>query len=301
MTAERLAVYSTWYPAVAKYVPEWAASLRAQTDRDFDLWIGVDGMDAESLWDSLPDFGHPVRFVSGGGTPAEVRARVISQIVEEYPAVVFVDSDDLLCTSRVAAAREALASRDVDACSLGIIDESGRELGLRFEAPESAAWDDLLPRYNVFGLSNSAYRSEVLRLCLPIPDECLLIDWLLVTRAWAQGARLGFDRTARMAYRQYTDNIARVLPPFAPQDVLRATERVLTHYRCVLTAEGPGLPLDRRRPIEAARDRARRFHDSVSRSSARLGAYVEALNALTPQYVWWWAVAHPDLETIWKH
>ncbi|HEX6640072.1 MAG TPA: hypothetical protein VF215_03115, partial [Thermoanaerobaculia bacterium] len=31
----------------------------------------------------------------------------------------------------------------------------------------------------------------------------------------------------------------------------------------------------------------------------RLDRYTAALNKLPPKYVWWWTVAHPDLEDVW--
>ena len=42
------------------------------------------------------------------------------------------------------------------------------------------------------------------------------------------------------------------------------------------------------------------FHATVAHSADTLARYVEALNQLTPDYVWWWCVAHPCLEEIWR-
>src|SRR6185437_3699771 len=44
MRTDRLALYTTVYPAVERYLGEWYASVLEQSDRDFDLWIGVDAM-----------------------------------------------------------------------------------------------------------------------------------------------------------------------------------------------------------------------------------------------------------------
>ena len=76
--SERLAVYTTWYPGIERFLQPWHASLRAQTDRDFDLWIGADGVDAPRLLASLPADERPVRFYSRpGATPAQVREGAI--------------------------------------------------------------------------------------------------------------------------------------------------------------------------------------------------------------------------------
>ena len=42
MCAERLALYTTIYPGVEPYLAEWFRTVDAQTDREFDLWIGLD-------------------------------------------------------------------------------------------------------------------------------------------------------------------------------------------------------------------------------------------------------------------
>jgi hypothetical protein len=302
MMSSRLAVYTTWYPGVERFLPEWSRSVVDQTDGSFDLWIGVDGLDFRRVAGSLGRLSGP-RWVMAepGDTPARVRERALVRIVQEYPAVVFVDSDDVLAPSRVAAARAALEKHDVVGCALKIVDEAGRDLGVRFGPPAGAEWAELLPRHNVFGLSNSAYRSDVLRRLLPLSDSCILIDWLFATRAWALGLDLFFDMEPGMSYRQYGENVAKVLPPFREEDVVRAAERVAGHYRLVLDdpAWRPG-PVPGSR-LEAARERFAHFEKFFTANPDGRRRYVNALNGLSPRYVWWWAVANPELEYIWMN
>jgi hypothetical protein len=298
---ERLALYTTIYPGAEPFLAEWYQSVLAQTDRDFDVWIGVDSLEANDVMTCLGAPPDAVRLVTTKGeTPAGVRQCAVEHLVGEYPAVVFVDCDDLLYPSRVAAAREALRRHDVVGCALRIVDEQGRDLGLTFGPPVGENFDTLLPRCNVFGLSNTTYQSDVLRHCLPLPEGCELVDWLLVTRAWSAGSRLHFDNVPRMAYRQYSANVARVLLPFSSPQVMRATERVLGHYACVLRSGGE-LPYANRRALETAHARVELFHRAVTGSAATLESYIEALNRSVPQYVWWWSVAHPELEEIWNN
>jgi hypothetical protein len=102
-----------------------------------------------------------------------------------------------------------------------------------------------------------------------------------------------------MRYRQYDANVARVLTPFSSSDVQRATERVLSHYRAVL-ADLDRIPGPLRRQLGAAREDARAFHRAIVESPNLLSRYVDALNALPPRYMWWWCVANPELEDVWK-
>ena len=97
-----------------------------------------------------------------------------------------------------------------------------------------------LPRTNAFGLSNTAYRSDVLRACLPIPAAAALVDWYLITMAWLQGARLAFDPTPRMDYRQHGANMARIRSPFTAERVRADTALVREHFRLVLDAPAGG-------------------------------------------------------------
>ena len=234
-----------------------------------------------------------------GASPAEVRAHAIGRMVDEYDAIVFTDSDDLLHPERVAAARAALESADVAACALRMVDAEARYLGIDFGPVDGEDPVEMLPRNNVFGLSNTAYRTQVLRGCLPIPAENPLVDWLLATRAQALGARMTFDPTPLMSYRQHGENIARVLPPFSPAEVDAAARHVLRHYRSLL--DGP-VPLGdpQRTRIDAESRRVREFHLALAESAERRQRYIEALNALPPHYVWWWCVANPKLEDVWR-
>jgi hypothetical protein len=300
MRSERLALYTTWYPGVEPFLPAWSSSVHAQTDRDFDVWIGVDGLDPDRLAAQAP-VPSGASWIVGppGASPSEVRQRAIALLIDEYDGLVFVDSDDWLLPDRIESARGALRRHDVTACALRIVDGQGRDLGLVFGPTGLVDWSAFLSRYNAFGLSNAAYRTEVLRRIPPAPAGCIAFDWHLVTHAWCARASLHFDDTPRMAYRQYGANVARVLRPFAAADIERAASVVLAHHRLVrgLAAARPEFqPL-----LEAARERVERFCERIVARPDRLEQYVAALNRIEPQYVWWWCVAHPQLEQQWTN
>jgi hypothetical protein len=301
MVADRLALYTVVYPGVEPYLSDWHQSVRQQGDQDFDLWISVDGLRRDQVIAAVgeePDARWC--FASAGSSPAALRSLVLTEMVGIYAGIVLVDSDDVLETSRVSAARAGLASADVVGCALRIADAEAQPLGPVF-APgdQSSDWGDLLARHNVFGLSNTAYRADVLRACLPLPPRTKLIDWLLALRAWSAGARLQFDPVPRMIYRQHAANTARVLPPFTEDTVLRATELVLDHYERVLGPRG-GIPAERQVRLRQAWGDAQAFARRLQSGPVRR-AYLEGLNALEPRFVWWWCVANPLLEDVWKN
>ncbi len=297
MPRHALALYTTVYPAVLRFLPEWWRSVAAQDCRGFQLWIGLDGV-AEAQVRERIGWDIDVEWVTApGANGIAVRRRAMKRIAERHEAVVFVDCDDVLAADRVRCAAAQLERCDVAGCRLQVIREDGTPDGMIFGEPDPD-WDSLLPRWNLLGLSNTAYRTEVLRRNLSFPDSCELLDWRLATRAWVQGFRLRFDSAVRMGYRQYGSNTARVLPPFSPRDVAAATARVLRHHEALLLSDD--LPARARALLEPARADVIRFADHLRASPANLQTYTEQLNRLAPRPVWWWAVANPELSELWK-
>jgi hypothetical protein len=295
-----LAVYTTVYPGVERFLADWHASVRRQTDADFRLWIGLDILSVDAARAAMgadPD----AAWVRGrvGDTPGSLRQRALGEIVREHSSVVLVDSDDVLHPSRVATARSMLEGCDLAGCPLRVVDELGRGVGTEFVLPSGVTPDAVFPRTNVFGLSNSAVRADLLRRCLPIPDEAVLVDWFLFTRAWLFGARLGFGHRVEMDYRQHGNNTARVRAPFKERQVIEDTERVRAHYRLVLASDLAGALPDRLAEIETAAADVERFHERVVEKPALLSRYVEDLNRQTTTMVWWAWVAHPSLQHLW--
>ncbi len=297
----RTALYTTFYPAAARYFVPWYDSVCSQTDHEFDLWIGLDAISRREAEEYL---GRtiPALWMQNdcGGSPADMRNKAFDLLSREYDQIVLTDADDVLERTRVEAAQRELAVNEIAGCALRMIDKEGRDLKRIFTPDENSSIDEILPRHNVFGLSNSAYRAELLARCLPVPPDCILIDWLLATRAWSLGARLSFDYVPRMYYRQYEANTAGVLPPFSESQVAISTTRVLTHYSYLLDSDWP-LPPKYRKEIEEAQAEAQEFHDAMTSSPRRLTQYVAALNSLQPKYVWWWCVANSALEKLWKN
>lgn len=295
-----LAVYTTVYPGVEPYLADWYRSVAEQTDQDFQLWIGVDGLAIE---DVVRAFGgrREVTWVPAapGDSHAQVRQQALAQIVRTCSAVVLVDSDDVLHPTRVQAARAWLTRAEVSACALRLVDQEGTGLDVILGLTGDLRAEDVLPRHNVFGLSNSTYSCAALSSCLPIPDEAVLIDWFLVTSAWLKGVELAFDNTARMDYRQHRANTARVLPPFTAEQIAGDTALVEQHLGLVRACMSPGDLPDRCSQIDLMATDVARFQERIVTDPARLADYTQALNALQASPLWWWCVAHPSLRHLW--
>jgi len=297
----RVAVYTTIYPGVQEYLQDWFRSLVAQTDQDFQLWIGLDGIEPEAVERVISKHLKAI-WVRGhdGETPAQIRQQALTRIVEACDAVVLVDSDDVLRESRVAAARAASEKSDLAGCALRLVDLNGKVLGLTFTLPPESSAEDVLPKNNVFGFSNSTYRSELLRRCLPVPPGVVLVDWFLATKAWLMGAELAFDPVVRMDYRQHGTNMARVRYPVSVEQVVKDTDLVRRHFQLIMGVHSRNFLPERKSRIKAAACEVERFHDCIIQRPTQLEGYVKALNILNPAPLWWSSVAHPALESMWR-
>jgi len=296
--SESSAIYATCYPGVERYLPQWRDSLLAQTDHNAAVCIGLDGIDPDRVREMLGPHVSPHFVLSlPGDTPASLRSRALLALSDKFDAVILTDMDDVLLPTRIATAKDALAASDLYCCAMQVIegeriaDEAIFDPGLRSGGPFG---------YNVFGLTNTAWRSRLLKSCLPVPPDCALMDWLLATRAWGVDARVEYDRVPRMRYRQYGGNTARILPPFAPGQILQACRLVILHYDFVIEESEWRYP-HMTDSLRIARRTAKNFQSAVEESGAVLSGYVEALNKLPARHVWWDCVAHPELEKIWKH
>ncbi len=296
----RTALYMVIHPGITPYLRPWYESLKAQRDQDFDLWLSLDGVSREQVCSILEtEVNATWRVASSGATHAALRADALGSVTTDYDAVILVDGDDVLEPSRVGAAKEALETHDVYGCAMTLIDETGGALPGVFTPPPGADLAELLPRLNLFGFSNTAYRSGVLADALAALPNTTLVDWWVVTRAWLQGAALTFDHHPRMAYRQYASNTARVLPPFTPAYLLTATAHVLNHYHLLLADAPEDAPPASLSHLDSRHSDVQRFAAAVTDHDV-LARYLGALHA-RPQslYLWWEMVAHPDLETLW--
>ena len=301
MKKDKIAIFTTVYPNGLTFLYDFFDSLASQTDNNFDLWIGLDRIKEEDLTAYELD-RFRVTFVERIENESNIslRRRMIEQIIENYQSVIFVDSDDILAPTRVSVSRSLLKHYDLYGCAMKIIDEDGADMNISFGMPPGTDFSSLIPQFNIFGLSNTSYTTSMLRKCLPFPDDCTLLDWFLSTRAWLQGARIYFDPSELMLYRQWSLNTARVVPPFTQEQILISTERVLHHYHGILN-NIPELSDSERIIFENKQANIKLFFCTIKQSPKIFEEYLRRLNHLPSNHIWWVCVAHPELEEIWKN
>jgi len=283
-----VAVYSVVYPAALRFFAGFWRGLVDDLDADATVYLSLHGVtpaDLERAWGDRVN----ATFISAPerATPAAVRSAALAEVCREHEAVVLLDSDDVVLPGRLSAAREALEEVDAYACAMRLVDERGEPLpgsptfALGPEEEAALVAGELLARVNAFGFSNSAYRSATLAGTLPVPDETVLMDWLVVSRACLAGAEVAFDSRPLMAYRQYAANTARVVPPFEPERIVADARRVVRHHELLGAPEGAA-------PFLRAAAKARAFLAWLEADAHNPVTYSRRLAASSRGvYLWW--------------
>ena len=294
-----LALYTTIHPGTRPYLRDWYASVQAQSDQEFELWIGIDEVPIEEACGLMDIKESEAQWVVADedDTPAMVREHAWAAMLPHADAIIMTDSDDVLRAHRIEQGRKDISSADVTSCSMELIDQQGETLN-EVMPPATYQSEDVLPYRNVFGLSNTTYRASVLRDCLPLPDNTILADWYLATQAWLQGYALHCNPAVGMAYRQHNDNTLALLPPFTRRDIQKTTEVVQYHFKLVAKNLPPDVIDSRKRKVVEARNRVDAFAEQVVRNEARLANYVEQLNGQPILPLWWACVDHPDIQSL---
>ncbi len=295
-----IALYTTIYPGVECFLEAWKQSVLKQSNQNFEIWVGVDGFSLDRAKKLLSGLEVKQFFISKyPNLKAYVRKTVLAEMVRLYDVIVLVDSDDVLEESRVCSASHQLNDYDVIGCAMSLIDEQGHDLGVSFGRKEAAFQREDIIQYNQFGLSNTAYRSDLLKECLEVSNECELLDWFLITNALFLGARAFFDPVKRMQYRQHPKNFTKVQRPFNSDDIKQASVCVLKHFDFLLQ-ESKVLQTAQRKMIEARKNEVLHFSHLFSDPPHLLKKYVEAFNVLSQDNLWWSCVANVCLEALWN-
>lgn len=292
-----VALYTACYPGAEKYLSGWRDSLLCQSDPDFTVCMSLDNVDRNTVL-SLVGPNPILNFIETdpGDTPAELRSKALMQLTDQFEILILVDIDDLLLPSRVSSAKKMLKTSELNCCAMIVIDSiQGKKTHFFYPTTRSTE----IVRKNVLGLTNSAWRSDVLKECLPLPSNCVLVDWLFATRAHAKQTKTSYDYTPRMVYRQHSGSITRIIPPFSRSNIIDGCKLTLQHYSIAIEESFERYPL-LTRELQLREKEVKEFMFAIQQSNSIMQKYLDALNVLPLGFVWWDYIAHPKLEKIWQ-
>lgn len=289
----KTAVYTTFYPAMLKYANDFLYSVVEQSDSEFDLWIALDGLEPDQI--KLPKSLKANYYQNKQAqNNIDLRKQALKEITANYEAVVLVDSDDILYPNRVKVAKKSLLRHDVYACSLDLITENGKDLGLKFRASNREDWLGFLINKNIFGFSNTAYRSNILKDIIAIPNQTIMMDWLVVLKALVnKNAQLYFDSNIHMAYRQYESNTNNIVSPLSAENIKRATSLLISHQSIF------------KNELESFNYFQEHFANisvfaNYIENGENIENYLKELNKKKTVFYWFEQVAYKELEYLWN-
>lgn len=276
-----LAVLTTIYPDAVPYLADFVASLAAQSDGAFTLYVANhdEVADAGRYFTAL---GTRVCLFPAHGTIAQVRQQTLRRIAADgHDQVVFADSDDRFSPGRVAAMRAELRDHEVVCNELVPFGEritSATGLLRPLLNPGTTiTWRDVLD-HNVLGLSNTAARVAVVqRHAEHIAPGISAFDWALFTRALFCGASATFSDRAITHYRQHGHNLGLTCERDA-KALARAVAIKASHYTDLATLD----------PAFASRAQA---FTRLTNDANAFSRYAASIAAQPPAPGLWWSAA----------
>lgn len=230
----KFALATVIFPEIEPFFPEFAQSLRNQTDLDFQLLIVNDGC-------RLSDFdlsGLEYKILPEGGSITRNREILIREAINQnFEWIVFADADDWFEANRIEVIRNLIL--DYDLIANEIVPFNGEQFSVpKFEkvlGPFRQIELDFILDKNLFGLSNVACRTIFLK-DIVIPAEIIAVDWYLFTKAMQAGALACFTSKTRTYYRQWADNIIG-MDKVSGKEIKTGVKAKYIHYKCLADSD----------------------------------------------------------------
>jgi len=244
----KTAVYTTIYPDVIMFLPDFFSSLAKQNDKDFELFCCLDGIEEAEVSQFVSQEIVVNFFIPQEGSPSSIRQECWKYIIKVgYGIIVMVDADDILRPSRVKNAKLSLEKADIDVCGLQTVDGDLNEMPFKILPNPSEDIKGYIVSENDIGLSNTCFRTDFLDKVLPAPKEIIMLDWFLAMRAVEEGGRISKRSDLDMLYRQYDNNVANFIPPYSSESILLQTGKVISFYKSIIPYLSKLRPLVKKR------------------------------------------------------
>ena len=208
----------------ARYLPALLLSLDAQTDQDWRLVARDDGSSDETIA-LLSDWGmrHPERFLLlRNDTDRRGASANFSALLEQSTSRYFLpcDQDDVWLDDKVARLRSAMRAAEAEVSDetpiivhtdLKVVDENLEPLADSMWAlanlrlpPKDRPWGLMTVQNVVTGCAMMG-NAALLRVALPVPDDCKMHDWWLAMAASFLGRVVPISEPG-LLYRQHGAN-----------------------------------------------------------------------------------------------
>lgn len=254
------------------YFKDWASGILAQTNQDFDIWINVDGVAKESLQKLLPR-NNVIWKDYIGLSPIQIRIEAWLELKKRYDWMIHLDSDDIASPSLVRDLQLHQESDDIISGELELVDEKNKSLNLKM-IPTLKDFEKHLYDWNAFGLSNTAYRLEIIEKVIPKEPGCPLMDWYMITQAFLNKLKVKTVECLFARYRQYPANFFKLVPPFEKSDVIKNIHLAASHFQYLLKGCDEILNSKKSKSIQKLKD-LEKLKERVENDSAYTTEYLQ--------------------------
>ena len=208
MTELKVVLLTTIFPMNQQFLIDFFESLNSQTHDSFNVVVVNDGY---SNFNEIKLKYSKLNIVEleYSNTPAKNREYGINYCIErKYDILIFGDSDDYFSDNRVELALEALNSNDIVVNDVSLFDNDGTYedmyISNRLENDSKVDYD-YIKNKNIFGLSNTALKTNILSK-VSFDKDLVAVDWYLYKGLLKNGCKAIFTNKAITYYRQYKDN-----------------------------------------------------------------------------------------------
>lgn len=195
------------YPGCEKYIGEFIDSLLYQTEKDFDIIIINDGMQASDI-PHIP-FNHQI--IDYSLSISKNREFGISRVRElGYKHLILSDIDDYFHHSRIEKLLWGLKSFDAVVSDLDIVSYNGSILENKYfqqtHSIPNKLFKEFLDEQNICGFSNTAINIKTIPE-FSFPNNLKIVDWYFFSTLINKGMSIGFINQSLTYYRQHSDNL----------------------------------------------------------------------------------------------
>ena len=205
---KKVVFLTTIFPMKEQFLIDFFDSLNRQTYDKFDVVVVNDGYydfyDIKIKYQNLSIIELP-----HSDTTAKNREYGINYCIDnKYDVLIFGDSDDYFSDNRVEESLKYLETFDIVVNDLNLFDKNGmyeeRYISNRL-SHESEVKFDYIQDKNIFGLSNTAIKTNILNR-VKFDKDLVAVDWYLYKKLLKDGCNSIFTNKATTYYRQYDFN-----------------------------------------------------------------------------------------------
>jgi glycosyltransferase involved in cell wall biosynthesis len=229
----RIVFFSVVFPAIEPYLRDFFTSLENQTVKNFDVFIVNDGLENFEKYKTQYKTLNIVS-VDYHHTPAKIREFGVNHVLKEnYDAIIFGDADDFFAHNRIEKAITLLKDWDIVVNDFDLVNLHNdilrpRYISKRIENGKPIVLDFIIDK-NIFGLSNTAVRTAVLKP-VRFSEILIAVDWHLFSVLLLQHHTSIFTNETTTYYRQYTGNTASLTAELTKESLLRIIKVKSLHY-----------------------------------------------------------------------